>query len=135
PVSDTDAVGSLIEGRVVGNVLSRGKVVIPDGATVHGRIRRLEHYQGNGNEFIVGLEFTELEGSGGPVRFYADLLSVQRSPQIRIKLTETVMAGAENVTLHELPGVASFFVSGKTFRLPEGFGTVWRTRGPIRGLE
>jgi hypothetical protein len=35
------------------------------------------------------------------------------------------------VTLLELPGVASFFVSGATFVLPRGFRTFWRTRGPM----
>ena len=135
PVSNTDAVGSLIEGKVVGNVVSRGKVAIADGAIIHGRIRRLEHYQGNDNEFIVGLEFTELEASAGLQPFYADLLSIDRAPQVRIVLKEEVAAGEAKITLPELPGVASFFVEGKSFRLPENFQTVWRTRGPIRGIE
>jgi hypothetical protein len=125
----------LIEGKTLGNVLSRGKIAIPDGAIVHGRIRRLEHYQRNDNEFIVGLEFTELEGRGGPLPFYADLLSIERVQQIRILLKEEIPAGEAKITLPELPGVASFFVAGKTFRLPQSFQTVWRTRGPIRGIE
>ncbi len=137
PVSSTDAVGKLIEGRIVGEVRYKGKAIISDGARVTGRIRRLEHYQGktgkDKGDFIVGLEFTEVEASDGRRPFYADLLKMDLAPNIRPTLSEEVNAGEVKVTLPELPGVASFFVSGAAFRIPAGFKTVWRTRGPIRG--
>jgi hypothetical protein len=90
----------------------------------------------------VGLEFTEVEVSGGPPRFYADLLRMDKRPGIRQDLSEQVLvltgAGVEAktqiITLPELPGVASFFVQGKTFAIPAGFRMVWRTRGLIRGV-
>jgi len=62
PVSDKDSVGTLIEGKTSGDVVQKGKVVVPDGSLVHGRIRRLEHYPDRG-VFGVGLE---LHGSGSP---------------------------------------------------------------------
>ncbi len=139
PVSDKDPVGTLIEGEVSGDVAQRGKIVIPDGSAVHGRIRRLERSPGD-EAFIVGLEFTEVELHGGPVPFYADLLSIDKNPLIQPELLRRVFvpgrSGAEDaketVTLPELPGVASFFVKGTSFTLPSGLHTVWRTRGPIR---
>lgn len=140
PVSDRDTVGSLIEGRVVGDVKRRGAVAIPDGSRVHGRIRRLESFPSK-EQFIAGLEFTEVEVNGIPMRFYADLLSLDRSKTIRAILTDSSLVAHgdkatisnETITLPELPGVASFFVAGKAFTLPAGFKTVWRTRGLIRG--
>jgi hypothetical protein len=145
PVTDTDAVGKLIDGKVDGDVLRKGKIVIPDGALVRGRIRRLERFGSTSSkgsaEFAVGLEFTEVAASEGPLPFYADLLRMDQRPGIRPALTETTVVhyqtgdriANETITLPELPGVASFFVSGPAFTIPAGFRTVWRTRGPIRG--
>jgi hypothetical protein len=137
PVSSTDAVGKLIDGRVVGEVRYKGKALISDGARVTGRIRRLEHYQGKAgkekSDFIVGLEFTEVETVGGRRPFYADLLKMDLAPNMRPTLSGEINAGEVKVTLPELPGVASFFVGGAAFTIPAGFKTVWRTRGPIRG--
>ena len=138
-ISDQDTVGTLIEGRISEDVLRKGRILIPNGSVVRGRIRRLERYQGGGS-FIVGLEFTEVEVRGGSLPFYADLLRIDKNPRIQPALSERVLAadGAgvqvreETITLPELPGVASFFVSGMTFTLPRGFRMVWRTRGPIR---
>jgi hypothetical protein len=139
PVSDKDAVGALIEGKISGDVVHKGKVVVPDGSLVHGRIRRLEHYPDRG-VFGVGLEFTEVEGRGELLPFYADLLRVDKDPQIQPELSRRIFVLAksstrlanESITLPELPGVASFFIKGERFTLPAGFRLVWRTRGPIR---
>jgi hypothetical protein len=143
PVSDRDTVGTPIEGKVAGNVMHKGKLLIPDGAVVRGRIRRLDRYQGGG-AFIVGLEFTKIEiPASGRWQFYADLLTTDKDPRIHATLSEQVVVPGWNgpsvrertATLGELPGVATFFVSGSSFTLPPGFGTTWRTRGPIRGVQ
>jgi hypothetical protein len=139
PISDQDAVGTLIEGRVSEDVLHKGRILIPTGSAVRGRIRRLERYQG-GATYIVGLEFTEVETRDGFLPFYADLLRIDKNPRIQPALSERVLvadtagvhAREETITLPELPGVASFFVTGATFTLPRDFRMVWRTRGPIR---
>jgi hypothetical protein len=68
-------VGSLIEARVSADVKEKGKVVLPAGAVVRGRIRRLEREQGY---YIVGLEFTHVETGAGPARFYANLLAIDK---------------------------------------------------------
>jgi hypothetical protein len=130
----------LIEGKVFGDVLQKGKILIPDGSAVRGRIRRLDRYQG-GAAFIVGLEFTDVEvRGGGRLLFYGDLIGIDKSPRIKPNRHEQVLVSGrgairpreETVSVPELPGVASFFVTGKTFTIPSGFRLVWRTRGPIR---
>ena len=142
PSTEGNAVGTLIEGEIEGAVRRNGKIVLADGAVVRGRIRRLQRFE-NGRHFIVGLEFTEVEGNGGPQRFYADLLSIDKRPGFRPTLSRRIFVrgasvgsgygpATEEITLHELPGVASFFVEGTTLAIPSGFRTFWRTRGLIR---
>ncbi len=138
-ITDQDAVGKLIEARISGDVRSKGKVLIEDGALVHGRIRRLDRYPGRGY-FAIGLEFTEVQTRDGPVRFYADLLRLEKRQGVRPALQESVRLpdrryGFVEIKLPELPGVASFFVEGKSFVLAAGFQTVWRTRGPLHGVD
>ena len=79
----------------------------------------------------MGLEFTEVEVNGESLRFYADLLRMDRLPGIRPTLKSIGNYQTQKITLPELPGVASFFVAGATFTIPPGFRTVWRTRGLI----
>jgi len=139
PITSNDYVGKLIEGRIVGDVQRKGKVVIEDGARVRGRIRRLDRYAG-GESFAVGLEFTEVRARGVPMRFYADLLKIEKRKGIRTVLREPVRLAnrpevTDEIVLPELPGVASFFIEGKTFILPSSFRTVWRTRGLLRGAS
>ena len=140
-ITDRDAVGALIQARVSGEVRHKGKVVMADGANVRGRIRRLEH-RGEKQDFLVALEFTEVETADGPVRFFADFLKMAKNPKISRVRSEPVLVsngrgGVESrtmtVSVPELPGVASFFVLGKSFTLPAGFQMMWRTRGLIRG--
>jgi hypothetical protein len=156
PITEKDAVGTLIQAKVSGDVVRKGEIVIPNGSLVRGRIRRLERYSRDSDtllrsvvlynkaDFIVGLEFTEIDVNGGSLRFYADFLRMDRGPGIRPTLSELVAVRShvgsgdnvrewsETITLPKLPGVASFFVRGMTFTVPSGFRMVWRTRGPIR---
>lgn len=138
PITDKDVVGTPIEAKVLGDVLRKRVVIVPNGSLARGRIRRLERYQGRAAaDYIVGLEFTEVQTSRGPLSFYADLLRMDKRREIRPSLSEQVFvrstagfeATTEEITLPELPGVASFFVRGRGFSVPSGFRTVWRTRG------
>jgi hypothetical protein len=138
PISDQDAVGKLIDGKISADVVHKGMVAVPNGSVVHGRIRRLEHYPGRG-VFAVGLEFTEVEVHGESLPFYADLLRVDKDPRIEAVLSRRILVPREGsvqvtdevIILPELPGVASFFVKSATLALPAGFRMVWRTRGVI----
>jgi hypothetical protein len=134
PISSGDAVGSVIEGRAEAEMVHKGKVVVPRGSVLRGRIRRLEHY--DENTFAVALEFTEVEVDGVPVRFFADFTGLDPRKDIRRNISEKITIqsghGTATVTLPPLYGVASFFVTGKSFTLPAGFKTIWRTRGLLR---
>jgi hypothetical protein len=138
PITEHDIVGSLIEARVAAAVRHKGKVLIPEGAPVRGRIRRLERFT-EGVRFAVGLEFIEVEVRGEPVRFYADLLGIEKRTGVGKTVPEILQDRGRPIrselTLPELPGVASFFVTGSSFTLPAGFRTVWRTRGLLRGVN
>jgi hypothetical protein len=142
PVTDKDLVGTLIQARVTEDAVHKSAVAVPAGSIVHGRIRRLERYAA-GHQFIVGLEFDEVEVRGRAIPFYADLLRLEKDPRIRPVLKERILIpdrsgvheGERSITLPELAGVASFFVSGDTFALRSGFKLVWRTRGAIAGFD
>jgi hypothetical protein len=139
PINDKDPVGKQIEGRVVGAVRHKGKIVLEDGAVVRGRIRQLQRYLGL-DQFIVGLEFTEVQTQGSPLRFYADLVSLEKGQGVQPLLRQQVLvsnkvASTTEITLPELPGIASFFVEGKTFTLPSGLHTFWRTRELSQGIN
>jgi hypothetical protein len=142
PISDGTPVGTMIEAKVAGDVRHKGKVVIAGGAIVQGRIRRLEQFRESPwKEFLVGLEFTEVGAVEGRRRFYADFVRMEKNPKVRPAPPERIPVpgprpGQERyLVLPDLPGVASVFVSGKSFTIPAGFRMVWRTRGLIRGSE
>jgi hypothetical protein len=144
-VQSDSTVGTLLEGRVSANVDFKGKTLIPEGAPVHGRIRRLERYQDAGGYFVVGLEFTEVEAGGSLWRFYADLQNASGAPGLEwvistgisrdtpgLKSLGHTLTGIESITatihLPDLPGVGSFFIRGTRFALPAGFRMLWKTR-------
>jgi hypothetical protein len=139
PISSEDRVGKLISGRVAGDVRRKGKVVLKDGTPVRGRIRRLERYE-DGSHFIVGLEFMEVQSQEVPLRFYADLIRLEKWESVQQALRKEALlpnsyGSSVEIMLPELPGVASFFVAGKTFVLPPGLRTVWQTRGLLEGVD
>jgi hypothetical protein len=141
PIDDRATVGSLVQGKVMGSVMQKEKVLVPDGATVTGRIRRLERYSDAGDYSIVALEFTRLETPGGNLRFYADLQDVDRREGAEMVFSSTthVESGgfgsaawynthSQRIWTHEVPGVGTFFVRGSSFSLPPGFKTFWKTQ-------
>jgi hypothetical protein len=135
-VGSDSTVGTRLDGRISSDALFKGKVVIPAGSLVHGRIRRLEHYSEAGGYFAVGLEFTEVETPGALLRFYADLQSATGasdlawtiSDQSPVRAPQGWQPGIETIRLPNLPGVGSFFIRGSKFSLPAGFKMQWKTR-------
>jgi hypothetical protein len=107
PISGGEAVGAVIEGRIAGNVAGKSGVLVHDGTVVRGRIRRLE-------PAAIAVEFTEIETGGVPMRFYAELQSVDAPAAVQHP------GGAD------LPGVGAFSVA--KFPVPAGFRMVWRTK-------
>ena len=145
PLSEQANVGQLIRGRVSGDVAHKGRILIPNGAVVTGRVRRLERYSQPEDYFIVALEFSEIEAGASRLRFYADLQEMDRTPGVEQTLSNSsrysrdqqslgaiVVTTTEHVRLPDLPGVGSFFIRGVRFSLPAGFRMVWKTRAPGR---
>jgi len=143
-ISGDMAVGTLIDGRVAGDVGGKRAVVIPADSPVRGRIRRMERYTNPFPYFILGLEFTEMEVQGIRYLFYGDLVDIDRMSSIELTLstknttttvTNPLLFGdvstrqtMESFSLYNLPGVATFFYKGDKLELPQDFRTVWKTR-------
>ncbi len=134
-VDSQSTVGTFLQGRVSANVDYQGKTLIPEGSTVRGRIRRLEHVEDSGGYFVAGLEFTEVQTDSGLLRFYADLQTASGAPGLEWTISNANSRTAgfgenllEVIRVTNLPGVGSFFIKGSTFALPAGFKMLWRTR-------
>jgi hypothetical protein len=108
PITGTEAVGAPVEGRIAATVTVKGRTIVPEGAIVRGRIRRIEPR-------LVAIEFTEIETGEVPARFFADLESVDPPAAVAPR------------TGGDLPGVGS--ISTPKLPLPAGFRMVWRTKG------
>lgn len=131
PLTERSNVGEIIDGKIVGDVTARGSVLIPGGAIVHGRVRRLDTPPMLPGYHAVGLEFTDIEGRGGSLRFFADLQSADPVPGLEWKPLLSAGQGStaiERAVPPDLPGVGTFFLRGERFMLPAGFRMVWKTR-------
>ncbi len=150
PLTDNASVGQPIEGRVVGKVVSRVATIIPDGALVRGRIRRLERFRERDGYFSIGLEFEDVEVNGARLRFFAELQSADPVRELEWQLppadsgrakadrrqpatplhsdSDVVRETFERLAPPDLPGVGAFFMRGPHFELPAGFRTKWKTR-------
>lgn len=143
--SGSTVVGQPIMARLASDAVYRKRVLIPAGAVVKGRVRRLERSSELKPHFIIGLEFSTIEHGDVHGRFYGLLDSVQpvaglsrtlRTSSTKSKLfsSTTTMQGfrvessaADTLNLQELPGVGSFFMEGTQFKLPRGLKMTWRT--------
>ena len=136
PITSDTSVGSLLTATVSGNVPRKGPVLIPDGSTVRGIVRRMEWNAEKGGYYIVAIEFTDIDAAGVRYRFNADLQSMDRTPGIGITLVtdgtmnKQVAGTTEILWLPDLPGVGQFFVRGNRLELPKGFRMSWKTRPP-----
>ena len=145
PLDAQTAVGALLSGKVSGNVPYQGNILIPDGAPVEGRVRRLERHSDSGDYFVVGLEFSEIRVGDTLLSFYADLEGVEGAEAVEWSLWSSsssvqrlgwqdrrYVTTRERINLTGLPGVGSFFVRGSRLNLPPGFRMAWKTRAPER---
>ena len=140
PITGTQAVGSLIQGRVPGDIKDKNRVLVPAGATVRGRIRRMEKYTENGGYFIVGLEFTDMEWARFARTIFAEFLDMDHAGGIEAFLHSSTLETRqvderhfgnqgynETIRTGSLPSVGIFFVRGGELNLRAGFKTIWKT--------
>ena len=132
PITERDAVGGLVSAEVVGDLVSGNMILVRGGSMVRGRIRRIEASR---TGFSVSLEFTEIDGGGPPLLFYADLRSIQGASGVQPMLTREFLletgpksGSEEQITMPELPGVASFFIRGDRLSVPSSLRMTWTTR-------
>ena len=125
---------------VVESSAGHKETMVPKGAVLRGRIRRLERYSIPTEHYIVGLEFTDLEFPGRHARFFGEMDYVDHVPGLtwyvttsRMKTIELADGGrfmsseSEKYWTVQIPGVSTFFVEGSGFRLPKGLHMTWRT--------
>lgn len=138
--SKTAAVGDSIRAIINAPVRSHGSDIIPMGAFLLGRIRRLERQLNPRPYYLVGLEFTDIEFAGHHARFIGQMLGTVPVPGLasgvgtyNMDRNTAGVAGYLITTQTEteipvkVPGVSTFFMDGRDFRIPEGMGMTWVT--------
>ena len=68
--SRTAKVGDPVEAQVDADIRDHNEVVLPKGARITGRVRRLERYREPAPHFIVSLEFTTVEADSRRASFF-----------------------------------------------------------------
>jgi len=152
--SDTAAQGDPITAHLTAPAELKGKIYIPQGALVRGRIRRLERYPVEKPYLVVGIEFSEIEFGNKRAAFLGRLdqmdplrgLIPTRMPDAKFDSSSVfhsrIMDGSSlatsstpvsetvrivNLTGLELPGVGTFALEGRRVQLAAGFRMTWRT--------
>jgi hypothetical protein len=139
PVDAKNAkVGDAITARLRKPLQIGPEMMVPQGATLRGRIREFERVEDSANTFVVGLEFDELNWSGHSYRFLATMIFSQPIAGLSSALfsghqsSRNVLDGTlfssttETLRASAIPGAATFFL--KDVRaLPKGFQMTWRT--------
>jgi hypothetical protein len=135
--SDVAREGDEIIARIDHDIRSKQKVIVPKGALVRGRIRRMEKHETPRFYFVVGIEFVEIEFDHQRVVFIANLerldgMSGTGSSTPALHSLTPIPGGPqiadfETSRFKELPGVGTLFVDGRRVRLESGLRLHWRT--------
>lgn len=149
--STKTGVGDAVVARLVADATYKKKVLIPAGALVRGRLRRMERSRELKPHFVVGFEFMTIESEKVRGRFFGVLEEVQSvaglARTLKVSTSKStnfsggnvaqgfrVEAGSsETLNLREIPGVGSFYMIGDAFKLPKGMKLIWRTVTQPRG--
>jgi hypothetical protein len=141
--SKTVRVGDAISARVEVKVTAKHRTLLPIGAVLNGRIRRVEKFVSPGPSVLLALEFTDFSfensrgllfadfqrsSAGIPAQATFPLASVSSYRIYLLRLGHEDSTSIEEFTNRELPGVATFYCAGTTCRLPAGTEMIWKTR-------
>jgi hypothetical protein len=114
--------GDPIEGTLSDPIKGpHGKVLVPKGALVHGRLTRMQRHISPHPYFAVGINFDSIETPGVPTPIYLRVLPFPAGNQY--------MPSTPRLTAPFDPGIFTFDVPGD-FRLRPGFFTYWQTYVP-----
>jgi len=132
--SHRSALGDAIAAVTAREERSNGRLVVPKGAVLAGRIRALERISNPTPHWVVALEFSNLQLDGRQTRFFARLEDIsplpglsRRSPRFPSRIPPSAAEAAPEGRQPDLLGVATFFVRGTRAQLPRGLRMVWRT--------
>jgi hypothetical protein len=124
----TVEIGAPIRARLESDAMEDGKVVVPRGAMVNGRVRRTERIGQPVPHVVLGLEFFEIEWDQRRAVFTGRLESM--SPvappetggrgRYMQRMTQTIVPGGAS-------GVGVVAIPGERVRVPRGVRMVWRT--------
>ena len=136
--SEQAAVGDPLSA-IVQSSAGMKETVVPKGAVLRGRIRRLERYSIPTQHYIVGIEFTDLEFPAHHARFFGEMESVDSVPGLKWYVTTSrektldladggriISSESEKYWTVQIPGISTFFMEASKFRLPEGLHMTWR---------
>ncbi|HSB18014.1 MAG TPA: VWA domain-containing protein [Bryobacteraceae bacterium] len=137
PISfEQSAVGDQITARL-DRAVNAGSLSLPKGATLSGRIRRLEQYGEPAKLYIVGLEFSSLALANTRVRFRArltgPLLKVWERKEPAFYGAPPTSRGIESSGLDidnsdPLSPYGVFRIWGNRLRLSRGLRMIWETQ-------
>jgi hypothetical protein len=139
--SETAAVGDPIAAAVESDVKQKGKLLVPQGAILRGRLRQLDAHTTPRQYQVVGLEFTDLEFPRHHGRFFGEMESIGLPADLMDDMTGSHATADESVLSRQImtrvrrethwtrqvPGVSTFSVKGGRLTMPEGLHMTWRT--------
>lgn len=126
--SQTSIVGDPVAAVVQAHVTKDGAVVVPKGARLTGRLRRLDRHVDGSKYYVVGLEFDLLQFEDKQARFFARL--EEAGPKSTASGRARTGYPAESASILILtggPGAGAFVINGNRFELSRGFRMVWKT--------
>jgi hypothetical protein len=124
------AAGDAIEGRLVKPIRDGQKVLVAEGATIHGRLMRVETAYGRGGEHTVALrwETVQVGGTMTPIYLLPDRHSADRSAGVGNVLRRRGMEIELPLPSESRYGVVH--LSGQRTMLESGFWSEWVTARP-----
>jgi hypothetical protein len=123
--TETAAAGDPISARVVHPVrqLHSTEIVIPAGAMVRGRVRRVEHHVNPKSYFLIGMSFNRLEVDGNVAPFGAHY---EGAAELAKSLGANLHPSAPGMAYWNV-GIFLFATDKPNFVLPAGFRSDWFT--------
>ncbi len=137
--SQTSFVGDPLRAVVARHVKKDGRILIPKGAAVTGRLTRLEKLAAPASHYLVGFEFYAVEFGSVRAPFRAHLqqagAATSRLPGGPLALTDLPPDRRTTLLLLEpasrRPGTALLLARASRLQLPRGFTMLWNTSSRI----
>ncbi len=117
--TDTAAVGDPVRARLANDLKQKGRLLVAKGATVTGRVTRLEKHT---NYVELGLEFDQVEGASARAHFTGKLDSIPQ-PWFMASTATQALARVRRAG----PGESILILKGGRVHVIRGTAIFWRT--------